>query len=77
MLSHAHIDHAGRLPLLVRHGFHGPITRRRPPATSAPSCCPTSAHIQEKDHEFLAQRGKAGPESEPLYTMADAIAVQD
>jgi metallo-beta-lactamase family protein len=38
---------------------------------------PDAAHIQEKDAEFLARRGKAGPESEPLYTMADAIAVQD
>jgi metallo-beta-lactamase family protein len=38
---------------------------------------PDAAHIQEKDAEFLKRRGKAGPESEPLYTMADAVAVQD
>jgi metallo-beta-lactamase family protein len=38
---------------------------------------PDSAHIQESDFEFLVKRGKAGPEAEPLYTMADAMAVQD
>jgi metallo-beta-lactamase family protein len=36
-----------------------------------------AAHIQEKDLEFLERRGKAGPASEPLYTRADAVAVQD
>jgi len=38
---------------------------------------PDAAHIQEKDHETLQRRGKAGPASEPLYTLVDAIAVQD
>jgi metallo-beta-lactamase family protein len=77
ILSHAHIDHAGRLPLLVSRGFHGPIFAT--PATRDLSAVmlPDAAHIQEKDAEFLARRGKAGPESEPLYTMADAVAVQD
>jgi metallo-beta-lactamase family protein len=36
-----------------------------------------AAHIQEKDHEFLQRHGKALPESEPLYSLRDAIAVQD
>jgi len=77
VLSHAHIDHAGRLPLLVREGFHGPIYAT--PATRDLSAVmlPDAAHIQEKDFEFLQRRGKAGPESAPLYTMQDAIAVQD
>lgn len=77
ILSHAHIDHAGRLPLLVNRGFHGPIYAT--PATRDLSAVmlPDAAHIQEKDAEFLARRKKAGPEAEPLYTMADAIAVQD
>ena len=77
VLSHAHIDHAGRLPLLVRHGFHGPIYST--PATR--DLCAVmlldAAHIQEKDREFLQRRSQAGPESEPLYNLADAIAVQD
>ncbi len=77
IVSHAHIDHIGRLPLLVRHGYHGPIYAT--PATRDLSAVmlPDSAHIQEKDAEFLAKRGKKGPESEPLYTLADAMAVQD
>ncbi|HTS88607.1 MAG TPA: MBL fold metallo-hydrolase [Gemmatimonadales bacterium] len=77
ILSHAHIDHSGRLPLLVSHGFHGPILAT--PATRDLSAVmlPDAAHIQEKDAEFLARRGRASPESEPLYTMADAVAVQD
>ena len=77
ILSHAHIDHIGRLPLLVRHGFHGPIYAT--PATRDLSAVmlPDSANIQMKDAEYLARRNRKGPESEPLYTLADAIAVQD
>jgi metallo-beta-lactamase family protein len=77
VLSHAHIDHSGRLPLLVRHGFHGPIHATPATRDLCAVMLPDSAHIQEKDHEYLRRRGKAGPESEPLYNMADAIAVQD
>jgi metallo-beta-lactamase family protein len=77
VLSHAHIDHSGRLPLLVRHGFHGPIHATPATRDLCAVMLPDSAHIQENDHEYLRRRGKAGPESEPLYNMADAIAVQD
>jgi metallo-beta-lactamase family protein len=77
ILSHAHIDHAGRLPLLVSHGFHGPIYATAATRDLCAIMLPDAAHIQEKDAEFLKRRGKAGPESEPLYTMADAVAVQD
>ena len=38
---------------------------------------PDAAHIQEKDFEFLQRRGKAGAQSEPLYTLARRLAVQD
>jgi metallo-beta-lactamase family protein len=38
---------------------------------------PDGAHIQEKDFEYLARRGNAGSQSEPLYTMADAVATQE
>jgi metallo-beta-lactamase family protein len=77
ILSHAHIDHSGRLPLLVRHGFHGPILAT--PATRDLSAVmlPDAAHIQEKDAEFLQRHGKMGPASEPLYSLPDAVAVQD
>ena len=38
---------------------------------------PDAAHIQEQDYEYLVRRGKAGPDSEPLYTLPDAVAVQE
>lgn len=75
--SHAHIDHIGRLPLLVAQGFHGPI--HATPATRdlfGPMLL-DAAEIQERDHQHLVKRGRAGPQSEPLYTRRDAIAVQD
>jgi metallo-beta-lactamase family protein len=77
VLSHAHIDHSGRLPLLVKEGFHGPVYAT--PATRDLSAVmlADSAHIQEKDHEFLRHRGQDGSVSEPLYSLRDAIAVQD
>jgi metallo-beta-lactamase family protein len=77
ILSHAHIDHSGRLPLLVRHGFHGPIHATPATRDLCAVMLPDAAHIQEKDHETLVRRGRAGPESEPLYTLADAVEVQD
>jgi metallo-beta-lactamase family protein len=77
VLSHAHIDHSGRLPLLVKEGFHGPIYAT--PATRDLSAVmlADAAHIQEKDHEFLRKREQVGVESEPLYSLRDAVAVQD
>jgi metallo-beta-lactamase family protein len=77
VLSHAHIDHSGRLPLTVRHGFHGPIYATPASRDLCAVMLPDAAHIQEKDHEYLVRRNKAGAESEPLYNLADAIAVQD
>ncbi len=76
ILSHAHIDHSGRLPLLVRHGFHGPIYATPATRDLCAVMLPDSAYIQQKDAEYLARKGKVGEESEPLYTMADALAVQ-
>jgi metallo-beta-lactamase family protein len=77
VLSHAHIDHAGRLPLLVRHGFHGPIYATPSTRDLCAVMLPDAAHIQQKDFQFLQRQGKAAPESEPLYALADALAVQD
>ena len=77
VVSHAHIDHTGRLPLLVKHGFHGPIYCTPATRDLCAVMLPDAAHIQEKDAEFLRRHGKGGPESEPLYTLADAAAVQD
>ena len=77
VVSHAHIDHTGRLPLLIKQGFHNPIIAT--PATRDLSAVmlPDAAHIQESDFEFLKRHDRTGPEAEPLYNMADAVAVQD
>ena len=77
VLSHAHIDHSGRLPLLVNHGFHGPIYATPATRDLCGVMLPDAANIQEKDFDFLVRRGKAGPQSEPLYTQADAVEVQN
>ena len=76
VLSHAHIDHAGRLPLLTRWGLNAPILCT--PATRDLSAImlADAAFIQMKDAEFLRKHGKAGPVSEPLYDAEDAAAVQ-
>jgi metallo-beta-lactamase family protein len=65
ILSHAHIDHAGRLPFLVRHGYDGPIWCTPATRDLCAVMLADSAHIQEKDAEFLARRGKES--IEPLY----------
>lgn len=77
VVSHAHMDHIGRLPLLVRHGYHGSIYATPATRDLCAVMLPDAAHIQESDARFLAKRGKRGPEAEPLYNLADAIAVQD
>jgi metallo-beta-lactamase family protein len=77
VLSHAHIDHSGRLPLLVKDGFHGPVYSTPATRDLCAVMLADAGNIQEKDHEFLQRHGKAPPESEPLYSLQDAIAVQD
>jgi metallo-beta-lactamase family protein len=77
VVSHAHIDHIGRLPLLVRHGYHGPIYATPATRDLCAVMLPDAAHIQESDAAFLARHGKQSPASQPLYTLADALAVQD
>ena len=75
VLSHAHIDHAGRLPFLTRHGYRGPIYCTAATRDLSAVMLADSAHIQEKDAEFLARRNKEAVE--PLYGMRDAtIAVE-
>ena len=70
VLSHAHIDHSGRLPLLVRHGYQNPIYCTAATRDLAAVMLADSAHIQEKDAEFLARREKSA--AAPLYSMRDA-----
>src|SRR5258708_7786143 len=71
VLSHAHIDHSGRLPLLTRHGYRGPIYCTAATRDLCAVMLADSAHIQEKDAEFLARRNQEV--AEPLYAMRDAV----
>ena len=74
--SHAHIDHTGRLPLLVREGFDGPIYCTPATRDLCAVMLPDSAHIQEEDVKYLnKRRRRKGLEPvEPLYEYADARA---
>ena len=76
VVTHAHIDHAGRMPLLVKEGFRGEIVTTRLTGQLMSIMLRDSAHIQESDAQWKNQKGKrAGrPEVEPLYTLADAEA---
>jgi metallo-beta-lactamase family protein len=76
ILSHAHIDHSGNLPQLVKKGYTGPIICTPPTRDLCVSMLQDSGFIQEKDAEFFNQklRKKGEPAVEPLYTKADAIA---
>lgn len=71
VLSHAHIDHAGRLPFLVRQGYRGTIHCTAATRDLANIMLADSAHIQEKDAQFLAKRQKIV--ADPLYAMVDAM----
>ncbi|HNA55422.1 MAG TPA: MBL fold metallo-hydrolase [Anaerolineales bacterium] len=74
ILSHAHIDHAGNLPNLVKQGFEGPIYATRATVDLASLMISDSGHIQESDAEFVnKKRAQRGEEPiEPLYTKEDA-----
>ena len=81
VLSHAHTDHTGNLPTLVKNGFRGPIYANPATADLCRAMLPDSAYLQEKDAEFInkrrARRRRLDPVSDgedatPLYTMEDA-----
>ena len=81
ILSHAHIDHSGNLPSLVKSGFAGPIYTTPATVDLCNWMLRDTAHIQEKDAEFvnkrLEKRHSMGLENghvEPLYTTPDAEA---
>jgi metallo-beta-lactamase family protein len=71
VLSHAHIDHAGRLPYLAKLGYANTIFATPATRDLCAIMLADSAHIQEKDAEFLARRHhEAVP---PLYALKDAV----
>lgn len=74
LATHAHIDHTGRMPLLYKNGYTGPIVTTRLTGQLMSIMLLDSAHIQESDAQWTNQKGKrAGrPPVEPLYTVDDA-----
>ena len=75
LLTHAHIDHSGMLPLLVRRGFRGKIYATAETANLCAIMLADSANIQEKDAEYQTRKNqRAGKDPvEPLYTLDDAM----
>lgn len=75
ILSHAHIDHCGRIPLLVKRGFTGKIYCTDATADLLDVMLKDSGFIHEKDAEWKSRRAaRAGkPPVEPLYTYNDAV----
>jgi len=76
ILSHAHIDHSGRLPRLVKDGFDGPIYCTPATRDLCALMLADSAHIQEEDVFYVNKRRKKKglPPVEPLYDQEDATA---
>lgn len=77
LLTHAHMDHSGKLPLLYKRGFQGQVFATAATADLCEIMLRDSAHIQMFEAEWRNRKGKrAGKEAvEPLYDMDDAIGV--
>ena len=75
VLSHAHIDHTGYLPRLVRDGFHGPIYANGATRELCALLLPDSAHLQEEDARYAARKGYSRHKPPlPLYTVEESHA---
>jgi metallo-beta-lactamase family protein len=74
VLSHAHLDHSGYLPALVRDGFRGPIYATAATRDLCEILLKDSAHLQEEEARFANRHGysRHAP-AEPLYTVDDAL----
>lgn len=80
LLTHAHLDHCGRLPLLVKRGFRGEIIATAATRELTRLVLLDAAHLQEEEarrHERHARRHGIHPERAPLYTLVDALATMD
>jgi metallo-beta-lactamase family protein len=73
VLSHAHLDHSGWLPVLVKHGYRGPIFTNAATRDLCNVLLADSAHLQEEDARRANRYGSASHHPAlPLYTKADA-----
>ncbi len=74
VISHAHIDHVGNLPNLVRKGYRGSVMMTKGTAALARLLLMDSAHIQESDVKYVNKRRRERGEKpkQPVYTTADA-----
>lgn len=74
LVTHSHIDHSGRLPLLYKNGFRGQVLATKATCDLCGIMLRDSAHIQEFEAEWRNRKGmRAGKDViEPMYTMADA-----
>ena len=77
LLTHAHIDHSGMLPLLYAKGFRGPVFATQATAKLCDIMLRDSAHIQEFEAEWRNRKGKRSGKEEyvPIYTMEDAMGI--
>ena len=75
LLSHSHIDHSGRIPLLVKKGFKGAIYCSKPTYELCEIMLLDSAHIQEAESQWKNNKAKRSGRKlvEPLYTQQDAL----
>ena len=71
VLSHAHIDHSGNLPLLVKNGFRGPIYATPASIELCNSMLRDTAHIAESDATFVNRQHPGDTPVKPLYTAED------
>jgi len=76
ILTHAHIDHSGRIPLLYKNGYSGNVICTKPTADLCEIMLPDSAHIQQMDTEYKNRKRKRSGEK-PLTPLYDANDVSE